>query len=200
MMNALFSQTGRIPVLPLDEGVAQAVQAMRNPAGDGFFGVLTALGNAAMIWLVMALGFGVWSWASRDEESKRTYGRAALGLVLAMATSQVMVEYVIKPLTLRPRPITLHPDWNYLDLSGLTTSFPSGHSSWAFSAVPILWAADRRFGIAGLVFALVMGASRVYVSAHWFTDVLCGAGLGLGIGFGWVWVLGRLGWPGVQAD
>lgn len=192
MMNALFSQFDPMLVLPFDEEVAQAVQSMRNPMGDRIFGVVTALGNAAFIWLVVAVGLGLFGWCQSDAARQRTYGRSALGLVLAMASSQVLVEYVIKPLNMRPRPLALHPDWNYLDLSGLTTSFPSGHTTWAFSAVPLLWAVDRRYGYAALAFALVMGFSRVYVSAHWFTDVLAGALLGLGIGFGVLWLAQRL--------
>lgn len=190
MMNALFSQTGQLPVLPIDEGVAQAVQFMRNPVGDVFFAAISTLGNAALIWLVVAIGFGGWGMYQRDKMLKRTYSRTALGLILAVVVSQVMVEEVIKPITMRPRPLMLHPDWNYLDLQVTSTSFPSGHTSWAFCAVPILWVVDRRFGIAALTFALFMAFSRIYVSAHWFTDVLTGTAVGLGVGLGCLWLVG----------
>lgn len=200
MMNALFSQSGQMAVLPLDEGFAQLVQATRNPVGDVFFGAVTTVGNAALIWLITAVGFWIWRQFQSEKLLARIYGRTALGLVLAMAASQLLVENVIKPFTMRPRPLMIHPDWNYLDLHVVSTSFPSGHTSWAFSAVPILWVVDRRFGIGALIFALFMGFSRIYVSAHWLTDVLAGAVVGLGVGFGCLWVVGwrgRVGYTGL---
>lgn len=67
----------------------------------------------------------------------------------------------------------------------LTGSFPSGHSVAgavvAVSLVVCLVPAGpprRNLEIAAAGFALVMGGSRIYLGAHWFTDVVAGVAFG----------------------
>ena len=181
-----------LPVLPIDQGVAEAIQGMRTPFGDVLLGVITRLGNGALIWVIVGVMVMIVGLMRQHGQVRAVSLGTAMALWGALALGQVLVEWVIKPITLKPRPLTLHPDWNYLDLLPTSTSFPSGHACWAWCAVPILWEWDRRAGYGALAIALVMGFSRIYVSAHWFTDVLAGALLGLGIGFGVLWLTQRL--------
>ncbi|MEE1321642.1 MAG: phosphatase PAP2 family protein [Acutalibacteraceae bacterium] len=53
-------------------------------------------------------------------------------------------------------------------------SFPSGHTSSAFAAAfAVLWY-NRKIGIPTVVFAALMGFSRIYVQVHYCTDVIAG--------------------------
>ena len=52
------------------------------------------------------------------------------------------------------------------------------------------WAAPR-LSAAGIALALLVGISRVYLGAHWPTDVLAGWALGAAVGAGLV-LLARL--------
>jgi undecaprenyl-diphosphatase len=63
-----------------------------------------------------------------------------------------------------------------------STSFPSGHAASAAAAACALLIVAPTFAPAWIGMALVMAASRVYVGAHYPSDVLAGAGLGVLVG------------------
>jgi len=100
--------------------------------------------------------------------------------VLAMATSQVLIG-PMKALYERPRP----PDSL---VSTSNWSFPSGHAvagaAIAVALVIVLVPAGpkrRAYEILAAAFAFTMALSRVYLRAHWLTDVLAGAALGAAV-------------------
>ena len=63
------------------------------------------------------------------------------------------------------------------------TSFPSGHTAFAFASAEFLRQEYRDespwYGIAGYTVASVTGGLRMYNNRHWMTDVAAGAGLGI---------------------
>jgi undecaprenyl-diphosphatase len=63
-----------------------------------------------------------------------------------------------------------------------STSFPSGHAATAAAAACALLIVAPTFAPAWIGMAFVMAASRVYVGAHYPSDVLAGAGLGVLVG------------------
>ena len=83
----------------------------------------------------------------------------------------------------RPRPYTSMTGVHLL--VGKTTDFslPSDHAT-AVGAVAVgLLLANRRWGIAASVLAVLMAFTRVYVGAHYPGDVLAGLALGGGVAF-----------------
>lgn len=58
-------------------------------------------------------------------------------------------------------------------------SFPSGHTSSAFAACAAILFLNRKIGIPAMVFAALMGFSRIYVEVHYCTDVIGGALVGI---------------------
>lgn len=93
--------------------------------------------------------------------------------------------------------LTLLKSWFHRDrpLAGLVTtigySFPSGHATaGAATAVAMVLAflpagaTRRKWEWIAVAFASVMALSRVYLNAHWFSDVVAGVLLGSGIALG----------------
>jgi membrane protein DedA with SNARE-associated domain/membrane-associated phospholipid phosphatase len=121
------------------------------------------------------------------------------GLALVAAFGGAVVLYnIVKPVVERPRPPVAH-------LIGAATgfSFPSGHATGAIALwgmlAAVVWArgsSPARGLVWPVAIAIVgaVGASRLYLGAHWFTDVLGGYALG-GM---WLAILlgAMLGWSG----
>ncbi|GAA1920663.1 phosphatase PAP2 family protein [Streptantibioticus ferralitis] len=74
-------------------------------------------------------------------------------------------------------------------------AFPSNHTVVAFSAAVALLLIHRRIGWLAVLAATAMGASRVYVGAHYPHDVLVGAVVGIVLAAVLVPLAGRLGTP-----
>ncbi len=63
------------------------------------------------------------------------------------------------------------------------TSFPSSHTAVAFAVAVTLTAfLPRRAVVVALVYAVLVGWSRVYLGVHYPLDVVGGAGIGLAVG------------------
>ena len=110
--------------------------------------------------------------------------RAFTAFVLTWATSEIAVR-LLKELFDRGR-----PPGSLVDTSG--PSFPSGHAvAGAATAIALVLAflpegpRRRRWEWAAAAFAFTMALSRVYLRAHWFSDVVAGTLLGSGIAIFW---------------
>ena len=108
--------------------------------------------------------------------------RCGTAMCLGLAIGALFVNLFLKVVIARPRP--------YLDQSQVfyqiwtlvgqhvesDMSFPSGHTNAAFAAmVPLFLLGNRRWSWLALVFAVLMGVSRIYLCVHYTTDVLGGA-------------------------
>lgn len=67
-------------------------------------------------------------------------------------------------------------------------SFPSGHTVTAFSTAVLLtyWCKNKLWGLAFLLGAILVGYSRMYLSQHFFEDVIAGSVLGVMLSVFWL--------------
>ena len=112
--------------------------------------------------------------------SKRTR-RFGTAMLLGVAIGALFTNLFIKIVIARPRPYTdesgfFYPLWQ---LMGAHTesdkSFPSGHTTAAFATmVPVFLQGKKRISWTALIFAFLMGLSRIYLVVHYPSDVLGG--------------------------
>jgi undecaprenyl-diphosphatase len=166
--------TGHDDTVLADPHVTAWVVAHRTGWLTGALQVLTWLGSTAVIipaGLVIGLYFVIWR---RDWQP--------LVLLTAAIAGAVVLYDIGKALVGRPRPPAAIWIGHYTG-----AAFPSGHAtqSVAFYAMLAIvlgagLSSRRRavlWGAAALV-VLIVGASRIYLGAHWLTDVLAGYALG----------------------
>jgi membrane-associated phospholipid phosphatase len=156
-----------------DDSVRDFMMEHQNSAIRNFMRYVSLLGDwptHAAVGLVL-LGF---AWRRGSEEWTRIF----LAMLLAMMLAGV-VGTVIKRTVPRARP-SVHADivWGGPRFSSKYESFPSGHvgASTAFFAVLLI--ARRRVGLACLPIPILIGFSRMYIGAHYLSDVVCAAVLG----------------------
>ncbi|WP_439698959.1 phosphatase PAP2 family protein [Mucilaginibacter sp. AW1-7] len=67
-------------------------------------------------------------------------------------------------------------------------SFPSGHTTSAFSAAVVLayLATKKGWGIPALLIAILIGYSRMYLTEHFFEDVIGGSAIGVIVTVLWI--------------
>jgi membrane protein DedA with SNARE-associated domain/membrane-associated phospholipid phosphatase len=156
---------------PLDLAVNQGMFGLRHPLADPLMGALSALGDPLMLLAPVLLVFA-WLWWRR----KRVAAWHWLLAPLAAAAISLLLGWLIE----LPAPPTAEDVGAYgfpsLPISLATTVY-------GFFAVLIARELPGRarvwpYVVAALVVGL-LGFARLYLGAHWLSEVLAGASLGL---------------------
>jgi len=111
-------------------------------------------------------------------DSKK-WTRIFLAMLIAMSLAGV-TGHVIKRTIPRPRP-SVHTDmrWGGPRFTSRYHSFPSGHVNASTAFFCSLFLANRRIGLACFPIPILIGLSRMYLGAHYLSDVVCAAVLGI---------------------
>jgi undecaprenyl-diphosphatase len=104
--------------------------------------------------------------------------RIFLAMLVAMSIAGV-TGHVIKRTIPRPRPsVKTEIHWGGSRFSSKYHSFPSGHVGASTAFFCTLFLANRRIGLACLPIPILIAFSRMYIGAHYLSDVVCAAILG----------------------
>jgi membrane-associated phospholipid phosphatase len=122
------------------------------------------------------------------QRGSQKWMRVFLCMLIAMALAG-LAGAVIKRAVPRARPaVKSELRWGGPHFSTKYHSFPSGHVAASSAFFSVLFFARRRVGLACLPIPIVIGFSRMYIGAHYFSDVVCAAALGILCALiGWHW-------------
>jgi membrane protein DedA with SNARE-associated domain/membrane-associated phospholipid phosphatase len=160
------------PLVGADAAIFHWLQGLRTSPVDHLMVAITELGGAGVLWVVALTVLG-WFVAWRC-------WRTAGYWVITTAFAQILVK-LLKWTIGRPRPLSLY--------NGVEQyAFPSGHATssmviYGFLAFliarrqpPLIRMSTAVIAVVGIV---LIGFSRLYLGAHWLSDVLAGWSIGL---------------------
>lgn len=162
--------------LGIDETVHTAMFALRNPLADRLMAALSALGSAPVLGTCSAFTLAWLVWRKRWMAAAHWAGAIVVGLLLTEGLDAVINM---------PRPPTAVAGFGFPSIAVTMTTIVFG-----FFAVLIARELPGRrrvwpYLLAGVATALVAFA-RLYLGAHWLSDVMAGMLLGVA----WLLVLG----------
>lgn len=133
---------------------------------------ITKVGDLGLVWLTAILIL------STTAKTRVLSQQMLFALILATIIGQFLIKLVIK----RERPCQVYQDIKMLVPIPTDSSFPSGHTTSSFACATVICFSYPEIGIACLLFAILMGLSRLYLFVHYLSDILFGTILGILIG------------------
>ena len=163
----VLRQLGSDAVSNADVSVFNLMKEMRNAPADEIMITLTMLGDGWVLTAVAVVMIGWLVW-------RKAY-RAAVAAAVSIAAGKLFVP-ILKFGIQRPRPIELYN-------GAEAFSFPSGHATMAaliFGVLAVLvshpmgrWGRSLVYAACGML-VIAIAYSRVYLGAHWLSDVIAG--------------------------
>ncbi len=146
------------------------LQTIHTPLLDKILAFITSLGNAGIIWIVLAVVLLILPKTRK------------VGMIVgaALLVDLVLCNLILKNLVARVRPYDVNTAIAILIKKPLDFSFPSGHTAASFAAMTALFLAKmKKAWIAALILAVLIAFSRLYFYVHYPTDVLGGIVVGI---------------------
>lgn len=103
-------------------------------------------------------------------------------IISALTAAIIITEFLIKPIFMRERPYLSVESFALLTAEPHGSSFPSAHTSASFASAVPFFGINKPIGVCAVIFAALVGFSRLYLYVHFPSDVICGALLGILIG------------------
>ena len=161
-------------------GVLEWFDSIHGTVLDPLMVSITYSATSGLIWFV--LGFLM--------TCSQRWRRCGVSVIVVVAVTYIVVDVVLKPLICRDRPFAVE-DFDLLIAAPDSWSFPSGHTASAFAGATAILIHSRGWGCVAMVYAALVGISRIYLCMHWPTDVVAGALIGIAVALVAVWFMSR---------
>ncbi|MGI6032915.1 MAG: phosphatase PAP2 family protein [Coriobacteriales bacterium] len=163
----------------MEAGILLALQSARVAGVTQLMALISALGNAAFIWVVVAVIMLFF-------DEKRMCGILSL---VSLALAFVLCELILGPIVGRAHPFEAGIGVTaYYGVSHAGCTFPSIHAASSFAAATVIAVMlGRHYGIPAVITAILIAFSRLYLGMNYPTDVLAGIVLGFLIAILVVW-------------
>ncbi|MBU0979979.1 MAG: phosphatase PAP2 family protein [Nanoarchaeota archaeon] len=148
----------------LDEYILVYTSSIQNQLFMDVMEVISHFGSILIVLLIMTTAL---------MRKDRKYIPWLWGCVI----TAMLAVFLLKLGVARPRPL----DQLFLEFGLISYSFPSGHTALAFSVLPVLDRALPRLKSVWIIYAVLVGLSRIFIQAHYLSDVIFGAVLGYGV-------------------
>lgn len=164
----------------MDEALFRAINGLagHSPVADWF---MVALGQPSNLLFPGLLVFAYWAWTDK---------RQAIVGSLTLTAAVLINDFIgaqVKHLIARPRPCRVLEGIHQLTGCGGTYSFPSNHAMNTAAAAAFAQILYPASGWVTWPLVAVIGFSRIYVGAHYVSDVVgawaVGGALGTAVGF-----------------
>ena len=159
----------------MERATLQVIQSWHNPVLDRImvFVFNDFVGAKGEIWVILGLILFL---------IPKTL-KCGIFILVSYILAYFIGDGVLKELIGRIRPCTVDTSVPLIVKRSTSYSCPSVHSMLAFASAVSVFMNYKRTGIFTLVFAALIGFSRLYFFVHYPTDVIFGAVLGTIIGY-----------------
>ena len=155
-----------------DSGMFHIVNNWATVAGsflNPFFKFISFFGASGLFFIILSVVLCLF------KKSRKLGGTMLLSIIVGGLFTNV----ILKNLVARPRPYTVDEFKPMWEMAGAITeseySFPSGHTTVTMvSMMSLFFICNKKWSWTGFFFVILMGLSRVYLFAHYLTDVLAG--------------------------
>ena len=149
--------------------ILDMIQNLRTPIGDVVIPLITRLGDAGIIWIILTVLLLI------IPKTRKT----GVIMMAALLVDVLLCNVFIKNLVARTRPFDVNTAVQLLVAKPRDYSFPSGHTAASFASVMALYlAGEKKMWKAALVLAVLIALSRLYLYVHYPTDIIGGVVFG----------------------
>lgn len=150
--------------------ILDAFAGLHNPVLDKIMYVITSLGNAGIIWIILCLLLLL------IPKTRQT----GVFLMAALLVDLLLCNGIIKPLFQRTRPYEVNTAVQLLISRPVDYSFPSGHTAASFASAAALYLSGaKKMAVPALILACLIAFSRMYFYVHYPTDIVGGIAVGV---------------------
>lgn len=152
----------------LEFAILDSLQTIHNNVLDKIMMIFTFLGELGWFWILCGI-------AMLFFKKYRTNGWIVLFTLL---TGVLIANVLLKNMVARVRPYDVNTAINVIISKPTDWSFPSGHTTASFGAAAAIMYANKKWGIAAYITAIIIAFSRMYLYVHYPTDILGGIAVG----------------------